>query len=368
MIMTRAQETVSFEPRWLLERYCLRQIGTAFVLAFAVVAAALWLNFALQAVRLGTVAQGDPRLLALSAVLALLSTASILFPVALLVAAIQVASRMRADGEFLAAQGAGVSWQRMARAFVLAGTVTTLVSLATTHLVEPRARRALNRVLQLVAGSVFLEGGEPHRLGPSSSIEVVSGSPANRWVVVSGRSAKGTETTLVGRPDQIALDPSRAEVTLRLADLTAIEVNADGAYRVTRADTLQTRFPLKLGTSMGVTALSSDALCRRVQHRRQSGLPYGRDRLELEKRFAFPFACVAFALLGLPLGYVRTGGDRGYGYLVSALVILGYYSVVRVADGWADLHPTAARLLVWLPNGVPLGAALMWLHRRDRGR
>src|SRR5437879_12255491 len=42
-------------------------------------------------------------------------------------------------------------------------------------------------------------------------------------------------------------------------------------------------------------------------------------RTELNKRFSFPFACVAFAIIGVPLGVTAHRGDTSIGFSIALL-------------------------------------------------
>ncbi len=72
--------------------------------------------------------------------------------------------------------------------------------------------------------------------------------------------------------------------------------------------------------------------------------------VEYHRKFAFPFACVVFGLLGLPLGVVPQRSGRGQGFTLAIVALCVYYLLFRVGEnlGWkAAVHPFAA---MWAPN------------------
>src|SRR6185295_5329759 len=90
------------------------------------------------------------------------------------------------------------------------------------------------------------------------------------------------------------------------------------------------------------------------------------ERVEFHRRLALPFACLVFALAGLPLGVSTTRGSRSMGLILSLILMLVYYLAfiggTRIA-GNAQFSPF---LGAWLPN---LGFALLGaflLARSDR--
>lgn len=83
-------------------------------------------------------------------------------------------------------------------------------------------------------------------------------------------------------------------------------------------------------------------------------------RTEINKRFAFPFSCLAFALIGVPLGVTAHRRETSMGYLMSLVVAFFYFLFIIMADTLrsnAGVHP---ELLVWFPNllFLTLGAIL----------
>ena len=86
-------------------------------------------------------------------------------------------------------------------------------------------------------------------------------------------------------------------------------------------------------------------------------------RTEISKRFSFPFSCMAFALMAVPLGITAHRRETSMGFLMSLVVAFSYFLFVILADtlrGNARMHP---ELLVWFPNVLflLLGA---WMFRR----
>jgi lipopolysaccharide export system permease protein len=89
-------------------------------------------------------------------------------------------------------------------------------------------------------------------------------------------------------------------------------------------------------------------------------------RTEISKRFSFPFACLAFALMGVPLGVTAHRRETSMGYLMSLVVAFFYFLFIILADtlrGNAAVHP---ELLVWFPNVLFLLIGLLLFRRLAR--
>ncbi len=82
--------------------------------------------------------------------------------------------------------------------------------------------------------------------------------------------------------------------------------------------------------------------------------------LEFHRRFALPFACFVFALVGVPLGIQNQRSGKATGFSLSIGVILIYYIILTASKTLGEkglVHPAVA---VWAPNIIllALGAYL----------
>ncbi len=80
-----------------------------------------------------------------------------------------------------------------------------------------------------------------------------------------------------------------------------------------------------------------------------------RYRVEIQKKYSIPFACIVFVLLGIPLGLSTRKGSAGIALGVSLLVILAYYLFLIAGEQLADRRMMPPFLSMWLPN-IILGA------------
>ena len=83
-------------------------------------------------------------------------------------------------------------------------------------------------------------------------------------------------------------------------------------------------------------------------------------RTEINKRFSFPFACIAFAIIVVPLGVTAHRRETSIGFAMGLIIAVSYFLFVIIGDtlrGNPNVHP---ELLVWFPNVlfIVLGAFL----------
>ncbi len=82
--------------------------------------------------------------------------------------------------------------------------------------------------------------------------------------------------------------------------------------------------------------------------------------VEIQKRFGFPFACVVFGLVGLPLGIVGARSGRSAGFALSIGIIVVYYVLFNTGEESARDGTIPPWLAVWLPN-ILFAAAGLWM-------
>jgi LPS export ABC transporter permease LptF len=73
-------------------------------------------------------------------------------------------------------------------------------------------------------------------------------------------------------------------------------------------------------------------------------------RTEINKRFSFPFSCVAFALIGVPLGVTAHRRETSIGFAMGLIVAVSYFLFVIIGDTLRANPKVHPELLVWFPN------------------
>jgi lipopolysaccharide export system permease protein len=112
------------------------------------------------------------------------------------------------------------------------------------------------------------------------------------------------------------------------------------------------------------------ALVEHLKSAEQQRLYYLKHRnrylVEIHKKWAIPFACLAFVLIGLPLGVMTrsSGMVAGFGYALLFYII--YWIFLIAGEDLGDRNLIAPWLGMWLPNiiiGV-IGVILLLRGRR----
>src|SRR6185436_8076635 len=77
-------------------------------------------------------------------------------------------------------------------------------------------------------------------------------------------------------------------------------------------------------------------------------------RVEIHKKFAIPFACIAFGVIGLPLGITNRRGGKSSGFTLSIGIIVFYYLILINGEHLATNGKITAALGIWGANLILL--------------
>ena len=88
--------------------------------------------------------------------------------------------------------------------------------------------------------------------------------------------------------------------------------------------------------------------------------------VEIQRRLSFPFACISFALLAMPIGARPRRGGRAAGFLITLLLITGYYLMFTIGAGLARQGTIPIWAGIWSANVITAGLGLYLLPRLER--
>jgi LPS export ABC transporter permease LptG len=88
--------------------------------------------------------------------------------------------------------------------------------------------------------------------------------------------------------------------------------------------------------------------------------------VEIHKKFAIPFACLVFGILGLPLGITNRRGGKSSGFSLSIAIILFYYVLINNGEAMAQSGRVSPAVGMWTPNVILLALGIWLLARANR--
>jgi lipopolysaccharide export system permease protein len=98
--------------------------------------------------------------------------------------------------------------------------------------------------------------------------------------------------------------------------------------------------------------LSVEDIKQKIEKRKGSGEDATPQEVELHKRYAIPFACIVFGLIGVPLGIQPRRSGRSFGFVFSILLLLAYYISLTGSEILALRRTIPPYLAGWAPNVI----------------
>ena len=146
--------------------------------------------------------------------------------------------------------------------------------------------------------------------------------------------------------------------------------SSDGkSFRLIRYDEYELTINTGLQASRYVyqpREMSNGELQKVIEKREAEKSSAFHERVEIQKRYALPVACIVFGLLGAPLGIRAHRGGRWGGLGIGVLMIVVNYLLMMLGEGLGrdgTLDPVPA---VWFPNVIMGSLALFLNYRTSR--
>ncbi len=305
------------------------------------------------------------------------------FPMSVLLATLITYSRLSADGEITALRSCGVSVSRLiAPALVLSLMVSGLTFVFNEVIVPSanlQAKNSLKAALnqenpQFKSKDIFYQQyGKIKQPDGTSEDGLVRSFYARRF-----DGQKMIDLTVLdfsqGKVQQVLSAESATwqpgQNIWEFNKGTTYIINSEGSYhsflKFERQKLRLPRAPLDFAQELrNPEEMNISELRRYIDLVHQSGNFKEERKLDvrLQQKYALPFICVVFALVGSPLGIrpQRTSAAKGFG--VSVLIIFGYYLLLFICQALGQVEILSPFLAGWMPNLICLGAGLVLLSR-----
>ncbi|HEX3581489.1 MAG TPA: LPS export ABC transporter permease LptG [Thermoanaerobaculia bacterium] len=143
------------------------------------------------------------------------------------------------------------------------------------------------------------------------------------------------------------------------------DVNSNDLQRIFLGDKYQNdskRYVLSLREMDLAQLWTQQKLLARTTDRETYNLVW----VEIYKKFSIPFACIAFGVLGLPLGITNRRGGKSSGFSLSIAIILFYYVTINNGEALAAAGKITPFVGMWAANIVLLVIGIYLLIRANR--
>ncbi|MDI6764605.1 MAG: LPS export ABC transporter permease LptF [Thermodesulfobacteriota bacterium] len=175
-------------------------------------------------------------------------------------------------------------------------------------------------------------------------------------ILIYDERDKEKVNTIFAREGFLVSDPKSQEVVLRLlsGDIHRFEPRTN-IYQKMQFDTYDLRLELAktfaaVGKKLREHEMSIDDIKEKMEKKKSLGEDITPQEVELHKRYAIPFSCLVFGLLGVPLGIQPRRSGRSYGFVLSLLILLTYYISLTASEILAIRKTIPPFLSGWAPN------------------
>lgn len=175
-------------------------------------------------------------------------------------------------------------------------------------------------------------------------------------ILIHDEREKEKINTIFAREGFLVNNPKSREIVLRLlnGDIHRFDPLTN-TYQKMKFDTYDLRLELAktfaaLEKKLKEHEMSIDDIKEKMAKRRSSGEDVTPQEVELHKRYAIPFSCLVFGLLGVPLGIQPRRSGRSYGFVLSLLILLTYYISLSASEILALRKVIPPFLSGWTPN------------------
>ncbi len=363
----------------LFDRYILKDILPAFLIGLLVYSFLLLMNQILLLSEI-LITRGVSMSVVLSLLFYLLpSVLAFTLPMSVAVGILAGLSRLSSDSEIIAFKTLGVGHKRIIKPILLfAGFGFVMTSFLTLYLAPRSNYEWVQMFSQSVLSKVQLKI-KPRKFNesiPNVVLYIQDITQDNEWrnIFIYFSEPREEPRVVFAKRGYLNFHQEAQSATLELMDgvLHSYPLNEPAKYRVTTFRTYEENLPVQniIARSSGgkhvrekdIEELNRDAkkiqaeLEKFSEEEKTSRKYWDRKRdyishwVEIHKKFALPFACFIFAILGLPLGATTRKGGRTSGFTISIGIILVYYILITAGEQLAKDGKISPFVGMWGPN------------------
>ena len=293
-------------------------------------------------------------------------------PMAVLIGVLLGLGRMSMDSEIIALTALGISRRRILWPVGVFAVIGAALTLLMTLWLAPLAIQTFRRIENdLIASQISFQVQPrvfderfPHMVLYINDVSA-SGTRWNGVFLAEAGGESGSRITLAESAIVIA-EPRLGKLELHLNGGSTHEFSREDAEHYSVTAFGRSDWPVE------VSGMAPAKEREPSNPERSLGELWGdrgkgwRDaRVELHQRFAFPVACLVFALIAVPLGAQPRRGGRAAGSLLAVVVIASYYLLFIVGAGLARQGVLPPSVGMWIANLVLALAGMALLPRME---
>lgn len=320
----------------------------------------------------------SPGLVAKIFLLLLPNMFTVTIPMAVLVGILLGLSRLAADSEITAMRASGIGVWRFVGVIAVVAVVGWGVDLANSVYVAPRATAATRQLEATLLNSQASYEVQPRVFNEEfknyvfyvQDVHAARGSSNWRQIFLADLSNPATPRITTGASATVVTRKGQGAV-MRLRDGTEHQTTANQPDQYNISTFAQTDLPLALSAQPDTRITRGDTRLAAMSNsellakgRERNGRPY---LIELQKRFAFPVACLVLMLVGVPLGLYSKRGGKGAGFVLTIALVFIYYFLSSTGTALARQNKLPVVVGVWLVNVLFAAGGIFLLRQMSTG-
>jgi len=350
------------------DRYVLKEIASPFAVGLAVYTFTLLVNQILilsktlisKGATLGTVLQ--------ILVYLLPNLLSFTIPMTTLMGVLAGLSRMSSDSEIVALRTMGVQNFRLLRPVIIFSLIAWLFSSWLTMYLAPEANYRVDRLITRVILSQTIANIKPGTFYKDLPFYVLYiediDARTNEWksVILYSMKAPEEDTIFFAKRGRFIAQKSANDSYIVLYDGTVhtYKKKEPEKYSLTLFSRKVEKIPNFY--SFKQTRRSSQLIFPQLVKKMRADPADISLASEFQKKFAFPFTCLGFGILGLALGVSTKKGGKTSGFIISLGIIFVFYVLITVCWNMILKQILSPFWGTWLPNFF-LVAVATFLYR-----
>lgn len=310
------------------------------------------------------------------------------FPMSMILATLMAYSRLSSDSELIALRSCGIGIYRLVVPAILLSFFVTGLTFTFNEIIVPNANYQASQILNEALNREQLPFREQNIFYPEyRDVEQLDGSKDKILVRLfyaeqfDGEKMKGL--TILDRSqaglkqivsaESAVWNPQNDEWDFYQG--TAYVVSSDGSFRnIVRFDHKQLKLPRTPLDLAGKGRDYGEMNIAQAEEYLQTIKLSGDDqkirklKVRIQQKYALPFVCVVFGLIGAALGTKpknRSGG-KATSFGISVVVIFTYYLFAHILSGMGINGIVTPYMSAWLPTFVGLGVGMLFLMRASR--
>ncbi len=353
----------------ILNRYIIREISFPFFISLLILTFILLIGKILQLMELMVnKGVGFP---AIGQLVLYLMPSFLIFtiPIALLISVLTALGRLSADSEVVVMKASGVSLYQLVQPIVAISLAASLVTAALGMFVAPYSNQASKSLLFSIIQNKASVGIKEKVFNDDFSGLVIyadripSDGESMESVFIYDTRLTSEPSTILAHRGRLYSNPQSMSVTLRLEDGSVHSVNASlAAYKKTAFKSYDIQLDIATVTAKPAGKSKVELSLRelaRMRHTADKPKERREFTTEYHKKFAVPFACLIFGLLGVPLGITSRRSGKSRGFSVGIGIVLLYYVMQLAGDALGETGRISPVIGAWAPNIIFLAAAML---------